>query len=580
MARTAGTSAYPPEVTAQMVANFVTGGAAATVLARAQGVTVRVVDVSVDVDWPASGLPVTGDVTAHRIRRGSGSIDREDAMTHEECVAALLLGARVADELIDAGADLLIAGDMGIGNTTPAAALVGLLADVEPARVVGRGTGIDDATWMRKTAAVRDAMRRGRPVKGDPVALLATCGGPDLAATTGFLLQAASRRTPVLLDGIISSACALVAHRVAFRASQWWLASHRSTEPAAEAALKRLGLEPLLDLRMRLGEGSGALVALPLVIASGELLRGMATFDSAGVSDRPAEAAAEAVAETPEPAAATPEPAAAQPTTREAGAGRVDMSADDPLRFAVGTFTRVPVPPPSEVTPDISGRGLALGPAIGAAIGLASGALLLVTGVDLMARLLSATLVVALAAWITRGLHWDGLADVADGLGSGAEPDRAREIMRRSDIGPFGVLALVFTIALQALSIAQLPAGAPALAAWVLAVTLGRLAVAVGCGTWARPARADGLGAMVIGSVTPSRLVIAGTLSAVVAVATAMSGPIPWSAALFWGPLAAIAVALGLGGLARRRFGGSTGDVLGATAELGTLAVLLVLALH
>ena len=291
VARTAGTSAYPPEVTAQMVANFVTGGAAATVLARTQGVTVRVVDVSVDVDWPASGLPVPDDVTRHRIRRGSGSIDREDAMTRDECVAALLLGAAVADELIDEGADLLIAGDMGIGNTTPAAALVGLLADVEPARVVGRGTGIDDATWMRKTAAVRDAMRRGRPVKGDPIALLATCGGPDLAATTGFLLQAALRRTPVILDGVISCACALVAHRVAFRASQWWCASHRSTEPAASAALDRLGLDPLLDLRMRLGEGSGALVALPLVTAAGDLLREMATFASAGVSDREGEAA-------------------------------------------------------------------------------------------------------------------------------------------------------------------------------------------------------------------------------------------------------------------------------------------------
>lgn len=286
VARTAGTSAYPPEVTAQMVANFVAGGAAATVLARAQGVTVRIVDVSVAVDWPASGLPVPEEVTADRIRAGSGSIDREDAMTREQSIAALLLGARVADELIDAGADLLIAGDMGIGNTTPAATLVGLLADAEPARVVGRGTGIDDITWMRKTAAVRDAMRRGRPVKGDPVALLATCGGPDLAATTGFLLQAAARRTPVLLDGVISCACALVAHRVAFRASQWWLASHRSTEPAAAAALDRLGLEPLLDLRMRLGEGSGALMALPLVTSAGDLLREMATFASAGVSDR------------------------------------------------------------------------------------------------------------------------------------------------------------------------------------------------------------------------------------------------------------------------------------------------------
>lgn len=294
VARTAGTSAYPPEVTAQMVTNFVTGGAAATVLARGLGARVRVVDVSVDVDWAASGLPVPGDeVIAHRIRRGSGSIDREDAMTRHESVASLLLGARVADELIDEGADLLIAGDMGIGNTTPAAVLVGLLADVEPAQVVGRGTGIDDVTWMRKTAAVRDAMRRGRLVKGDPVGLLATCAGPDLAATTGFLLQAAVRRTPVLLDGVISCACALVAHRVAFRASGWWHASHRSTEPAATAALARLGLEPLLDLQMRLGEGSGALLALPLVTAAGDLLREMATFSSAGVSDREVSADAE-----------------------------------------------------------------------------------------------------------------------------------------------------------------------------------------------------------------------------------------------------------------------------------------------
>jgi len=255
------------------------------------------------------------------------------------------------------------------------------------------------------------------------------------------------------------------------------------------------------------------------------------------------------------------------------------MSATDPLRYVVGTFTRLPVPPPAALDATVAGRGLALAPVVGAAIGLASGALLLVTGVDLIARLLSATLVVALAAWITRGLHWDGLADVADGLGSATPPGRAREIMRRSDIGPFGVLALVFTIALQVLSIAQLPAGATALAAWVLAVALGRLAVAVACGPWVQPARTDGLGAMVIGSVTPGGLVIAGALAALVAVVAAMAGPLPWSAALLWGPLAAVGVALGTGMLAQRRFDGSTGDVLGATAELSTLAVLLVLAL-
>lgn len=285
VARLARTSAYPPEVTAQMVATFVSGGAAATVLARHQGVTVRVVDVCVDSDWV--GIAVPAAVTADRIRRGNGSIDREDATTPAEARAALALGARIADELVDAGAQLLLPGDMGIGNTTPSAALVGLLTGAGAPQVVGRGTGIDDNTWMRKTAAVRDAMRRGRSQLDDPVALLACCAGADLAAVTGYLLQAAARRRPVLLDGIVSCACALLASTIAPAARAWWQAGHRSTEPAAELALKRLGLDPILDLDLRLGEGSGALVALPVLAAAGDLLREMATFESARVSDRP-----------------------------------------------------------------------------------------------------------------------------------------------------------------------------------------------------------------------------------------------------------------------------------------------------
>jgi nicotinate-nucleotide--dimethylbenzimidazole phosphoribosyltransferase len=154
--------------------------------------------------------------------------------------------------------------------------------------VVGRGTGIDDDTWMRKTAAVRDAMRRGRPLKGDSIGLLAAVGGADLAATTGFLLGAAARRTPVLLDGVVSCAAALVAHRIAFRSRAWWLAGTRSTEPAQQAALERLDLDPLVDYALRLGEGTGALVALPVLAAAGATLREMATFDEAGVSDREA----------------------------------------------------------------------------------------------------------------------------------------------------------------------------------------------------------------------------------------------------------------------------------------------------
>lgn len=277
-----GTSAYPPEVTAQMVRAFVTGTAAVTVLADVAGASVRVVDMAVDADL--SDLP--GDVSRHKVRRASGRIDVEDAMTRAETLAAVRAGVAVADEEIDSGADLLVTGDMGIGNTTPAAVLVGLLTRNDASLVVGRGTGIDDGTWMRKCAAVRDAMRRGRPALGDQVELLARVAGPDFAAMTGFLLQAAARRTPVVLDGLVSGACALVAQRAAFRAVDWWLAGHRSTEPAHALALDRLGLSPVLEMGLRLGEGTGALLAVPLLRAAGRTLAEMATFEEAGVSDR------------------------------------------------------------------------------------------------------------------------------------------------------------------------------------------------------------------------------------------------------------------------------------------------------
>jgi nicotinate-nucleotide--dimethylbenzimidazole phosphoribosyltransferase len=283
IARTARTSAYPPQVTAQMVLNFLAGGAAVNVLARQAGASVRVVDLSVDVDYADLGASVDPLVVRDKVRRSTGSIDREDALDPDQTRAAFAAGMRIAEEEVDAGADLLIPGDMGIGNTTPAAVISGLLTGIEPAEVVGRGTGIDDATWMRKTAAVRDAMRRGRPLRGDPLGLLGAVGGADLAAMTGFLLAAAVRRTPVLLDGVMSCTAALVAHRIAFRAKDWWLAGHRSTEPAQHAALARLDLEPVLDFGLRLGEGTGALLALPVLAAAGAILREMATFEQAGV---------------------------------------------------------------------------------------------------------------------------------------------------------------------------------------------------------------------------------------------------------------------------------------------------------
>jgi nicotinate-nucleotide--dimethylbenzimidazole phosphoribosyltransferase len=275
----AGVSAYPAEVTAQMVANFDAAGAAINVLAETAGATVRVLDIAVD-----SAEPVSASIGKHKVRRGSGNIAVEDALTDEEVTAAIEAGRRAADEEVDAGADLLIAGDMGIGNTTPATTLIAAITGCEPIAIIGRGTGIDDAGWARKTAAVRDALYRSSGVATDPVALLRVCGGADLAAMAGFCAQAAVRRTPVLLDGVVVTAAALVAERLAPGARQWWQAGHRSTESAHAAALQQLDLEPIVDLRMRLGEGTGAAVALPIVRAAIAALASMATFDEAGIS--------------------------------------------------------------------------------------------------------------------------------------------------------------------------------------------------------------------------------------------------------------------------------------------------------
>lgn len=280
-----GVSAYPPEVTAQMVANIDAGGAAINTLAAIADATVRIADLSVDAE------PLSEQIGAHKVRRASGDIAVQDALTDEETASAIAAGQRIADEEVDAGADLLIAGDMGIGNTTAAAVLVAALTNAEPVAVVGFGSGIDDAGWARKTAAVRDALFRTRPVLPDPVALLRSCGGADLAAMAGFCAQAAVRRTPLLLDGMAVTAAALVAERLAPGARQWWQAGHRSTEPGHVLALTALELDPILDLRMRLGEGSGATLALPVLRAAVATLSSMATYTEAGVSGRPDDAA-------------------------------------------------------------------------------------------------------------------------------------------------------------------------------------------------------------------------------------------------------------------------------------------------
>ncbi len=277
----AGVSAYPPETTAKIVRTILTGGAAVNVLAPLAGATIRLVDVAVDADFPEA----PASVTEHKVRRGCGRIDTEDALTRDQAEQAFRAGMAIADTEVDSGADLLIPGDVGIGNTTPGAVLVATLTSGDAISVIGRGSGIDDATWIRKGAAIRQALRRARSVTDDPLQLLATATGADFAAMSGFLLQAAIRRTPVLLDGIVPGACALLVHHCAYRVGEWWLAGHRSTEPAHHKALRRLRLEPLLDYGVRLGEGTGALLALPLLRAAAATQAEMATLDQAGIPE-------------------------------------------------------------------------------------------------------------------------------------------------------------------------------------------------------------------------------------------------------------------------------------------------------
>ena len=272
----AGVSADPPGATARQVESVREQNAPVTVVATVAGASVRVVDVGVDHE------PQDGALERYRVRRSSGRIDREDALTEAEAEHAVAIGRALADEEVDAGADLLVPASLGVGATTPASALVALLAGVEPVVVIGRGSGIDDGGWMRKAAAVRDAMRRAKPHLRDPMRLLEVAGGADLGVLTGFLVQAALRKTPVLLDGLVVGAAALLADDLAPGAKQWWLAAQRSPEPAMSLVTDRLGLPPLVDLGIRLGDGTGAASVVPLLQMAARLVAETAVAEPVG----------------------------------------------------------------------------------------------------------------------------------------------------------------------------------------------------------------------------------------------------------------------------------------------------------
>jgi nicotinate-nucleotide--dimethylbenzimidazole phosphoribosyltransferase len=267
-----------------MVLNFLAGGAAVNVLARCFGARVVVADLGVDAD-----LPPHPELRAMKVRRGTSSITAGPAMSRAEALQAIEAGRALVDGELERGLDIVCTGDMGIGNTTASAALVCAFTGLDPAQVVGRGTGVDDEGLKRKLAAVRTALAVNSGASG-PVEVLAALGGFEIAALAGVILQGAEKRKPVLLDGFISAAAALAAAAIDPRSIPFMLAGHRSHELGHTAALAALGLRPLLDLDLRLGEGTGALLSLPLVDAAVALLNEMATFDEASVSGRLEEA--------------------------------------------------------------------------------------------------------------------------------------------------------------------------------------------------------------------------------------------------------------------------------------------------
>lgn len=275
-----GVSPWPKEVTAAMVESFCAGGAAVNALAGTVGARVSVLDVGV-----ASELEHHPLLRAAKVRAGTGDLSEGPAMGREEAARAVLAGAGVAEELVESGGvDLLVTGDMGIGNTTPAACLVAAFTGRPAREVTGRGTGIDDATLERKTVVVDGALELHDPDPGDPVGVLAALGGLEHAALVGMILMGAVYGVPVLLDGVVSNSAALVARALAPHSTDYAVAGHLSVEPGARVALQKLGLEPLLDLGMRLGEGTGGLLAVPLVRSAARVLGEMKTLEEAGIA--------------------------------------------------------------------------------------------------------------------------------------------------------------------------------------------------------------------------------------------------------------------------------------------------------
>ena len=278
-----GVSAYPREVTAQMMLNFLRGGAAINVLACHYGIDIEIVDVGVDCDFNE-----TSGLRSDKIRRGTANFSKGPAMTHDQAMCAVELGIELAREAARENVFLLSAGDMGIGNTSSAAAILCAITGAAPARIVGRGTGIDNATLERKIAAIARGLEINRPDSNDSLDVLAKVGGLEIAAITGVIIGAAALRLPMVLDGFISGAAALLAHGLSPHVRDMLIASHISAEEGHRVMLDHIKLKPILDLKLRLGEGTGACIAMGLIEAAVKIMAQMATFKSAGVKEKSA----------------------------------------------------------------------------------------------------------------------------------------------------------------------------------------------------------------------------------------------------------------------------------------------------
>ncbi|TDG00435.1 nicotinate-nucleotide--dimethylbenzimidazole phosphoribosyltransferase [Paenibacillus piri] len=273
-----GISAFPAEVTPQMVLNFLNGGAAVNVLARQTGADVVCVDIGVNAELEHPQL------VARKVRKGTRNMMREAAMTEREALDAIHVGIRLVEELVREGCGLFATGEMGIGNTTASSALLVVLTGTEAADAVGRGTGIDSDKLLHKQSVIERAIAVNKPDPSNPIDVLAKLGGLEIAGLTGVILGAALHRRPVVIDGFISSAAALVASRIAPQSASYMIASHLSQERGHARLLEAIGISPMLSMDMRLGEGTGAVLAFPLIEASVNVMKEMATFASAGVS--------------------------------------------------------------------------------------------------------------------------------------------------------------------------------------------------------------------------------------------------------------------------------------------------------